>query len=93
MRKLCKIVGCDVRELEKNTSWANRAELYIGIIKGKVRRAMKLSGAPLRLWCYCMEYVCKIHNATAHDHHQLKGMTPETMLTGVVLKLGGELST
>ena len=43
---------------------------------------MKLSGAPLRLWCYCVEYMSKIHNATAHDHHQLKGMTPETMLTG-----------
>ena len=81
-RKLCNLVGCDIRELEKNTSWANRAELYIGIMKNKVRRAMKLSGAPLRLWCYCVEYLCKVHNATAHDHYQLKGMTPETMLSG-----------
>ena len=81
-RKLCNLVGCEIRELEKNTSWANRAELYIGIMKSKVRRAMKLSGAPLKLWCYCVEYLCQVHNATAHDHHQLKGMTPETMLSG-----------
>ena len=81
-RKLCNLVGCGIRELEKNTSWANRAELYIGIMKNKVRRMMKQTGTPLRFWCYCIEYMCKINNSIAHEHHQLKGMTPETMLTG-----------
>ncbi len=79
---LCNSANCELRELEKDTPWANRAELYIGIIKKKVVRALKQSNCPLVLWDYCASDVAQINNATAHDHFQLEGMTPHTKLTG-----------
>ena len=37
VRKYCSDIGTTLRVLEENTPWANKAELYIGIIKEAVR--------------------------------------------------------
>eukprot|EP00980_Cylindrotheca_fusiformis_P002440 scaffold581_cov82-Cylindrotheca_fusiformis.AAC.1 len=55
-------IGTSLRVLEKDTQWANRAELYIGVLKEAVRKDMHQSGAPLPFWDYCAERRARIHN-------------------------------
>ena len=40
-------IGTTLRLLEQNTQWANRAELYVGLVKEAVRKDMRSSGSPL----------------------------------------------
>ena len=47
LKKFCSDIGTTLRILEENTPWANKAELYIGLIKEAVRRDMKDSNSPL----------------------------------------------
>lgn len=64
VRRFCKQVGMTLRLLEKNTQWANRAELYIGLLKEAVRNDLRISNAPMVLWDYCIQRRATIHNAT-----------------------------
>ena len=54
-RRFCHQVGTIMRVLEEGTQWANRAELYIGLLKEAVRKDLHQSNAPMRLWDYCAE--------------------------------------
>ena len=67
--------------LEEGTPWANKAELYIGIIKEAVHKDMK-SNCPLPLWDYCVERRSRINNLTAKDRFNLHGSNAHTTLTG-----------
>ena len=77
VRRYCNDIGTTLRVLEENTPWANKAELYIGIIKEAVRKDMKESNCPLAFWDYCMERRARINNLTAKDLFSLH----EVMLT------------
>ena len=55
LRKFCTELGTTLRVLEEGTPWANKAELYIGLIKEAVRKDMKESNCPLAFWDYCTE--------------------------------------
>jgi predicted nuclease of restriction endonuclease-like RecB superfamily len=46
MRKYCNEIGTTLRALEEGTPWANKAELYIGLLKEAVRKDMKSSNSP-----------------------------------------------
>ena len=63
VKRFCDQIGTTLRVLEAGTPWANRAELYIGLLKEAVRRDMRESNFPMSLWCYCIERRAKIHNA------------------------------
>ena len=80
--KVCSEAGCDIRLLEKNTPWANRAELYIGLFKRAVKKDLMESNAPLALWDYCLERRMKVHNCTARDLFQLEDQTPHYHVHG-----------
>ena len=82
VRKYCDDIGTTLRVLEENTPWANKAELYIGIIKEAVRKDMKESNCPLAFWDYCMERRSRINNLTAKDLFSLHGSNAHTDLTG-----------
>lgn len=69
-------IGTDLRVLEAETQWANRAELYIGILKESVRRDMRESLCPLVFWDYCCERRARIINLTAGPLFQLQSRTP-----------------
>ena len=62
-RRLCSQVGTIMKVLEQGTPWANRAELYIGLLKEATRKDLRASNAPLCLWDYCLERRVMIHNA------------------------------
>ena len=43
--------------------WANRAELYISLLKEAVQKDMEESNSPMVLWDYTIEQQAIIHNA------------------------------
>ena len=82
VRQFCNDIGTTLRILEENTQSANKAELYIGIIKEAVRKDMKASNCPLVFWDYCMERRARIHNLTAKDLFSLHGSNAYSSLMG-----------
>ena len=62
--------------------WQNRAEHSIGQLKMAIRRAMRRTGSPKRLWCYCGEWVSSIRRLTAGNNPSLEGRTPEEDVSG-----------
>jgi hypothetical protein len=82
LRKFLGDIGTTLRVLEEETPWANKAELYIGLIKEAVRKDMKNSDCPLAFWDYCVERRARINNMTAKDMFKLHGSNAHTALTG-----------
>ena len=82
LKQLCHQLGTVLKYIEEGTPWANKAELYIGLIKSAVRKDMKASNCPIVLWDYCIERRARINNLTAKNLFQLDGQTPEFSVTG-----------
>jgi hypothetical protein len=55
LKRFCNDMGTTLRVLEEGTPWANKAELYIGLIKEAVRKDMKDADSPIPCWDYCVE--------------------------------------
>ena len=68
--------------LEENTQHTDRAELYIGLLKEAVRKDMRETHSPLRLWCHCAERRAQIFNLTAKNIFQLEGQNPHLATFG-----------
>jgi hypothetical protein len=49
LRQFCNDMGTTLHILEEGTPWANKAELYIGLIKEAVRKDMKEADSPIPL--------------------------------------------
>ena len=62
VQRFCDQVGTTLRILEKGTHWANRVELYIGLLKEAVRKDMRESNSPMVLWDYAIEQRAAINN-------------------------------
>ena len=71
-----------MRILEEGTPWANRAELYIGLLKEAVRKDLRASNAQKILWDYCIERRALIHNALPRPLFQNRGLTPYEAIFG-----------
>jgi hypothetical protein len=68
--------------LEEDTPWANRTELYIGLVKeAGIRKDMKESDCLLAFWDYCAKCRVRVHNLMAKDLFQLDGQTPHFSVT------------
>ena len=76
VRDFCHQVGTTLRILEGSTQWANRAELYVGLMKESIRKDMRDQNSPLIFWDYCAERRALITNMTAKNMFQLQGQTP-----------------
>ena len=87
-QKKCEIkefliqIGTTLRVLEAETQGANRAELYIGLIKEATRKDMRARGSPIVLWDYCMEHHALIFQVTAKTLFQLNGTNRHTVTFG-----------
>ena len=68
MKQLCNTMGMMLRALEEGTPWANKAELYIKLMKEAVRKDMREADSPLPFWDYCIERRVRIYNLTVQDH-------------------------
>ena len=82
VRRFCDQVGTTLRILEKGTPWANRAELYIGLLKEAVRKDMHASHSPMVLWDYAIERRAAIHNLVPRQLFQNNGLTPHAATFG-----------
>ena len=82
VKQFCHQIGSSLRILEEGTPWANRAELYIGLLKEAVRKDMKKSASPLVFWDYCFERRARINNLTARNLFQLEGRNAHFSVTG-----------
>ena len=80
MRSFCHEIGTTLRLLERGTPWANKAELYIGILKEAVRKDMREADSPIKLWDYCFERRVQINNLTVKPRFNLHGTNPYTQL-------------
>jgi len=80
--KLCKRYNVKQRATEPYSPWQNPAELEGGIIKRKLRRIMKMTLTPIRLWDYAWEYVSSIRALTAMRHFYLDDVTPAEKVYG-----------
>ena len=49
LRAYCVDIGTTLRYIEEGTPWANKAELYIGLLKESIRKDLKESNCPLVL--------------------------------------------
>ena len=76
VKQFLNTVGTTLMVLEESTQHANRAELYIGLMKRGVGRDMRESNSPMRLWCYACERRAAIMTMTANNLFQLQGQNP-----------------
>ena len=83
VRKFCNQVGTTLRILEESTQWANRAELYIGLLKKAIRKDLMTSNCPMVLWDYCAQRRALIHNLTPRDLFQTEKQSPYQYQFGV----------
>ena len=81
-RKFCHQVGTTLKVLEESTQWANRAELYIGLLKSSIAKDLSRTNCPMKLWDYCAERRARIHNVIPRDLFQLNGNNPVTATFG-----------
>ena len=82
VKAFCHDIGTTLRALEEGTPWANKAELYIGLLKEAVRKDMRESDSPMVFWDYCVERRARIHNLTAKSNFKLHGSNAHTVTTG-----------
>ena len=75
-------IGMTLRVLEANTQWANRAELYIGLLKEAIRKDMREMNSPLALWDYCLECCVLIFQVTAKKLFQRNGTNLHSVTYG-----------
>ena len=74
--------GTTLRVLENETKWADRAELYIELIKYSTRKDTRETHSVLVLWYYAMERRVIIHQAKSKDMFQMNGTNPHTATFG-----------
>ncbi len=78
VQEFCTQIGTTLKVLEAETQWANRAKLYIVLMKEATRKDIRSSGSPLVLWDYCMERGALIFQISAKKPFQLNGTNPYT---------------
>jgi hypothetical protein len=78
VKAFCNEIGSTLRALEKGTPWANKAELYVGLLKEPVRKDMKDQDSPMVFWDYCVEKRARIHNLIARSIFKLNGSNSHT---------------
>ena len=78
----CHKIGTTQCILEEHTQHADRAELYIGILKEAVHKYSRETHDPMKLWCNCAEHRAAISKLTAKNLFQLQGHTPHSITLG-----------
>ena len=75
-------IGTTLCALEEGTPWANKAELYVKLMKEAVWKDMHESHSPLPFWDDCLERRVWVYNLTAWDYIPVCGMNPHTITLG-----------
>jgi Reverse transcriptase (RNA-dependent DNA polymerase) len=78
--KECRRLGMRDKVTVPYSAWQNLAEASIREVKKSIRRAMRRSGSPRKLWNYCGKWCTAVRRITAMD--KLDGHTPTEVVTG-----------
>jgi len=81
-RTLCNNYRIQQKVTVPYSPWQNLAEASIRQVKQTTRKTLRRTGAPLRTWSYCAQWVTWIRRFTASDHPSLNGRTPYEHVTG-----------
>ena len=81
-KKTMSDLGIQSQFLEESTQWANRAELYIGLLKQQIRKDMRKSQCPMVLWHYAAWRRSLINNLTPKTLFQCEGRSAHEITTG-----------
>ena len=84
VRQFPNQVGTTLTIVKLGTPWANRAELYIGLIKEAVRKDMRASNSPICLRDYAIDRRSMIHNLVPRPLFQNLGITPRAATFGEI---------
>jgi Reverse transcriptase (RNA-dependent DNA polymerase) len=76
----CRRLGMQSKITVPRSPWRNLAEASIRELKKAVRKAMRRSGSPRKLWNLCGTWCAAIRRITAMD--KLGGRTPTEVVTG-----------
>ena len=79
---ICRKKKIYMQTTEPHSPWQNHAERIGGLVKRKMKRLMRETNTPIRLWDYCWEYCSTLRSLTASDHIQLDGRTPHEKVLG-----------
>ena len=71
-----------LRALEEETLWANRTELYTGLLKEDAEKDRNELDLLLEFWCCCIEGRSRVNNTIAKNLFQLHSSNPCVVLTG-----------
>jgi hypothetical protein len=81
-RQTCTKYRINVKTTVPYSPWQNLAEASIRELKKNVRRTIRRTGTPLRLWAYCTEWCAAVRRLTASNIPQLHGRTPTEYVEG-----------
>ena len=81
-RDICRKYHIHQKPTVPYSPWQNAAEASIREVKKNVRRALRRTAAPLRLWSYCAIWCTTIRRLTSSALTRLAGKTPEEFVTG-----------
>ena len=79
VKAFCYDIGTMLRALEEGTPWANKAELYVGLLKESVRKDMHEANSPMVFWDYCIERRAHINNLMAKSNFKLHCSNAHTL--------------
>ena len=82
LKGLLNDIGTTLRAWEEGTPWANKAELYIKLMKEAIQKDMCASHSPLPFWDYCLERRVHVYDLTAWDYITVRGTNPHTITLG-----------
>lgn len=80
--EVCKQYHIDRKITTPYSPWRNKAEASIRELKTAIRKMLRRSGAPRRLWCYAGQRAAALRRLCALDIVQLDGRTPFEAVTG-----------
>jgi transposase len=81
-REVCRQYRIAQKTTVPYSPWQNLAEASIREMKKSVRRTIRRTGTPPRLWSYCAIWCTAIRRLTSNTIPQLQGRVPEEHVTG-----------
>ena len=79
VKAFCYDIGTTFRALEEGTPWANKPELYVGLLKESVGKDMHEANSPMVFWDYCIERTAHINNLMAKSNFKLHGSNSHSL--------------
>jgi hypothetical protein len=81
-RDTCTKYRINIKTTVPHSPWQNLAEASIRELKKNVRRTIRRTNTPLRLWPYCMDWCAAVRRLTASNILQLNNRTPTEYVEG-----------